>query len=230
MGSPHLKRGSRMGINNPPGPPSVRDAPGSALLSNPGLRKNKRSRREVDINRSLSRRKMVVGERTTHHILMWIQVHFESVGFTPLQNSYSVVHKVVVVFSTRHDLRHVHERCRGRGTHGPACSSASHVRGNRRKLKPQPLSLVRCTSAEPSSRFSGCPMKLSSPASALSQKSSRIYEGRSTGAFDDPERLTPRKRRVRPALSTKLHAVVWMKESPVGFPVVGEDEGTLGIL
>jgi len=169
-------------------------------------------------------------ERTTHHILMWIQVYFESVGFAPLQNSYTVVHKFVVVFSTRHRIKTRQQNEMSRGTHGPACSSASHVTGNRSKLKPQPLSLVRCTSAEPSSRFSGCPRKLSSPASALSQKSSRIYEGRSTGAFDDPERLTPRKRRVRPALSTKLHDVVWMKESPVGFPVVGDDEGTFGIL
>lgn len=51
-------------------------------------------------------------------------------------------------------------------------------------------------------------MKPSSPFSASSQKFSRINEGFPTGAFEDPERFTPRRSRVRPALSTKLQSVV----------------------
>jgi hypothetical protein len=96
-------------------------------------------------------------------------------------------------------------------------------------LKPQPLRRARWTSAEPSSIFSGLPMKFSPPFSASSQKSSRTYEGFPTGAFDEPERLTPRRSRVRPALSTKLQSVVWIKDEDVGWPVAGDTEGTLGI-
>jgi len=93
-------------------------------------------------------------------------------------------------------------------------------------LKPHPRSRARCTSAEPSSRLSGRPTKLSPPLSPLS---SRTYEGLLTGALAEPERLTPRSKRVLPWLSTKELLVVWMKWSGVGLPVAGEREGTRGI-
>lgn len=50
-----------------------------------------------------------------------------------------------------------------------------------------------------------------------------------TGALDAPERLTPRKITLLPALSTKLQAVVWRYSGGVGCPVAGDIDGTRGI-
>lgn len=47
--------------------------------------------------------------------------------------------------------------------------------------------------------------------------------------MEAPERLTPRSRRVRPALSTKLKDVVCIYDGCRGFPVAGDVEGTCGI-
>jgi hypothetical protein len=97
-------------------------------------------------------------------------------------------------------------------------------------LKPQPRRRERCTSAEPSSRFNGRCTKLFPPASACSQKPSRRYEGSPTGAFDEPDKFTPRNKSMRPWESTKLPSMVCMKPGGVRQPVVGETAGILGML
>jgi len=48
--------------------------------------------------------------------------------------------------------------------------------------------------------------------------------------LEAPERLTPRRRSVRPEVSTKLKEVVWIKSGWVGWPVAGDIEGTEGIV
>ena len=116
-----------------------------------------------------------------------------------------------------------------KNTYGLFGSKDSHVTTYRSMLYPQPFRRDRCTSAEPSSRFNGRPTKLSPPFSALSQKSSSTCDWWSTGAFVEPDKLTPRKRTVLPALSTKLVSIVCKKLGPTGFPVVGDTEGTLGM-
>src|SRR6267154_3321566 len=85
-------------------------------------------------------------------------------------------------------------------------------------------------SAEPSSRLSGREMKLFPPASALSQNPSKRYEGSPAGAFDEPERLTPRNRRVRPWESTKLPSTVCTKFGGGRSPVAGETAGIFGMM
>jgi hypothetical protein len=97
-------------------------------------------------------------------------------------------------------------------------------------LNPHPRRRARCTSAEPSSRFSGRPTKLFPPASASSQKPSCWYDGEPTGALDAPERLTPRRRSVRPWASTNAQEVVCTKSADVEAPVVGDVAGTEGIV
>jgi hypothetical protein len=73
-------------------------------------------------------------------------------------------------------------------------------------------------------------MKLFPPASALSQNPSKRYEGSPTGAFAEPERLTPRNRRVRPWESTKLPSTVCTKFGGGRSPVAGETKGIFGML
>src|SRR5216683_8155951 len=73
-------------------------------------------------------------------------------------------------------------------------------------------------------------MKLFPPACALSQNPSKRYDGWPTGAFEEPERLTPRSRRVRPCESTKLPSTVCTKLEGGRSPVTGDTAGTLGML
>src|SRR5258707_266210 len=84
-------------------------------------------------------------------------------------------------------------------------------------------------SADPSSRLSGREMKLFPPASAFSQNPSKRYEGSAAGAFDEPERLTPRNSRVRPCESTKLPSTVCTKIGGGRSPVAGEIAGIFGM-
>lgn len=137
----------------------------------------------------------------THNVLVWVHVHFEPILLDLPEDTNRVVHEFVVVLAAWEALdRRIHGY--GRITHGPACSSDSQVTTYRSMLNPHPFKRVRCTSADPSSRFNGRPMNDSSPLSPASQKPSNVCEGAPTGALSAPERLIPRRRTVRPALST----------------------------
>jgi hypothetical protein len=83
--------------------------------------------------------------KKTDRILVRIHVNAKAVVSALAEHPYSVVHIFGVVFpSIAYALRNVsRKRPKVKQTHGPSCSRASHVNGNRNKLKPQPRKRAR---------------------------------------------------------------------------------------
>lgn len=163
---------------------------------------------------------------------MWIYENLKAVFFALPENFNRIIHKFIIVFSAEHwkgVRNYMHATVMQMCTHGPSCSNASQKTGKRKTLNPHPLRRAKCTSAEPSSSDKGLPMKELLPVCPPSQSSSLRYEGSFTGAFEEPERLTPRSRSVRPELSTKLPSTVCTKCEGVCFPVAGDTEGIRGM-
>jgi len=96
---------------------------------------------------------------------MWVHEDPETVFSTLVEYTNKIVHIFIIIFPTG-ELTNIREGFLSQwsgGAYGPSCSRDSHVKGIRSRLKPQPWSLARWTSALPSSRFSGRPIKLSFP-------------------------------------------------------------------
>jgi len=128
----------------------------------------------------------------TNGVLVWINVYTKTILLAFNEDTNSVIHKFIVILLPENQRLTLNTNSEWK-TYGPACSRASQVTGNLKRLNPHPLSLDKCSSADPSSKFRGWPVNDSPPFSAVFQKFLRRCEGWSRGALLEPDRFTPRR-------------------------------------
>ena len=94
-----------------------------------------------------------------YSVLMGIHQNFKAIIAALDQNSDRIIDIIIIIYTPTFSSASEHIYNKQKVTYGPSCSRASQQNGNLKILKPQPFNLARWTSALPSSKLNGRPMK-----------------------------------------------------------------------